>query len=87
MEYWPGQRESQNGRSLIRILCQVDKICAWPAGAPEVPFFDENCIKNYRDLGLASWSPKMIILWYEFNWNSNVPGPDKLIFGCKEGFC
>ena len=47
MESGPGQLEPQTVSSIIRILLKINEFWAWPAKAPEGPFFNKNLIKNY----------------------------------------
>ena len=75
----PGQLELQNGRFGIRIQLKIiqiwawpaeprnGQIWAWPAGAPK-----------WSDLGLTSWSSRMVVLGQELNCNSMKSGPGQL---------
>jgi hypothetical protein len=57
-----GKLQPQNGQFVIRIQLKIDEIEVWPAEDPERSFCSKNLIENQLNLGLASWSPRTVIL-------------------------
>ena len=61
-EIWALPAGAQNGHSSMIIWLKINEFWAWPAATPKLSFFNDNLFENLWNLGLANWSPKLVIL-------------------------